>query len=169
MRTIKNEVLERLTNYDLDTKSVAWGKEVLQDFYAFERSGGNPGSHEKEEAKTLLCQNSMRYHEGEKGFADEIDERTNTLISFLEFHNYFYGVSSVPSCLTFTEINKKLATVAIHMYATTWDGFKDYLRESDPMFVIIYSISKRDGLWVIYWNLQKDIKSIYDNPEYLER
>jgi hypothetical protein len=159
MKRLKKEALEKLTSFQMNE---FWqtGKSITGDLDAFHPA---PGAHEKEEAIEQLVLNSMlnpRNHE-EGG---EIEGMARKLISYLEFHNYSYGISLLPVTYIFYENeNGFLATETIKANEYKWEEYKAELQKELPESVIIYVIDK-DLIRMTF----TDVTLIYDNEEYVE-
>jgi hypothetical protein len=169
MRKIKEDVLKRLTNFDLDIKTFHFGGEILQDFYAFYPS---PGAHEREEAIELILNNSFAHDYNDGAKKDELETIIRSIVTYLEFNGYFYGVSVLPSTLFFyeDENSKRLASMAINMGEKKLSEYKNHLQkiDLDPGFVVLYAVVEIEGEWKIRMSVKSGVKCIFDNLEYIE-
>jgi len=164
MRRIKKEIFDRLTDFEFNLDAFRSGRELRQDFVMI----GDVGAHERKEAIDALVECSIENRLIDPKNLNEIKEKIETLINYLEFHHYFYGVSSLPACLCFCEDeNKQLATFSKCMETIKWNEYKSFLRDNDPKAVLIHAVVFEDGEWVIRMK-NSDIKLIYDNPSYIE-
>jgi hypothetical protein len=169
MRKIKEEVLKRLTNFNPDESNFCYGIELLQDFNALYPS---PGAHEREEAKKIILDNSIFYSSNysiinNEFEIDELNQKIDSLISYLEFHSYFYGVSACPSFLFFYEKNSRLYYSQKSTIKIPICDYKNFLQKHLPNFVIISAVYKEGGEWILRFTVTEE-KSIFDNPSYLE-
>ena len=197
MRKIKKEVLDRLTNWKSLGERLQFSGWVLQDFEAYYP---HIGAHERTEAIETLFINSMSFYSredyelihNEKGEQVlhikkigsvghhvhlseedqlEIKNKIEKIICYLEFHNYFYGVSLLPSGLIFfeDETKKRLCSTPVTCNAWTYNNFKEVLRRESPDIVVLHGLQEHDGDWIIRMNMKKGLKCIFDNPNYIER
>ena len=168
MRRLKKEIFDRLTDFGYNLDTFTHGSDFKHDFSII----GTVGAHERREAIDALVECSILHYGTEpdikEDLVDEIKEKIETLINYLEFHHYFYGVSPLPSCLCFCEDkNKQLATFSKSMKNISWNEFKSFLQKGNAKAVIVYAVMFADGEWTVRMNTS-DIKLIYDNTSYIE-
>ncbi len=134
MRKIKDSIIEKW--FDCDN----YVFDIMLDVNHMHRS---PGAHEREEAKAIVLDSSFSYM-GQGDYFEEIKEKIESVLSFLDFNHYFYGITPLPASLLFHEKDDKvLSEPMTASFSYTLLEYKEKIREASPDIVVLYTIFKK--------------------------